>query len=63
MDEKQLRLETMTESQFKRILKREIRQFEMDYRIEVQNRKIMGYVLNAFISMITAVIITLLLRQ
>ncbi|MBY6844615.1 hypothetical protein HYI19_07340 [Clostridium botulinum] len=38
-------------------------EIELDKKIEAQNKRIMGYVINIFISMVTSIIFTLLLLK
>ncbi|WP_251861941.1 hypothetical protein [Clostridium sp. Marseille-Q2269] len=38
-------------------------EIELDKKIEAQNKRIMGYVINIFISMITSIVFTLLLLK
>ncbi|HBJ2613300.1 TPA: hypothetical protein LA742_001758 [Clostridium botulinum] len=38
-------------------------EIELDKKIEAQNKRIMGHVINIFISMVTSIIFTLLLLK
>ncbi|HDK7158959.1 TPA: hypothetical protein PTV68_002493 [Clostridium botulinum] len=38
-------------------------EIELDKKIEAQNKRIMGYAINIFISMVTSIVFTLLLLK